>query len=57
MYVRFPLSFRKIDDLTHERGIDIRHETVRFWWHRFGLMFAAKSRKRCFKETRSGCQW
>ena len=31
MYVRFPLSFRKIDDLTHERGIDIRHETVRIF--------------------------
>ena len=26
--------------LPHERGIDIRHETVRFWWHRFGSQFA-----------------
>ena len=23
--------------LLHERGVDISHETVRFWWHRFGL--------------------
>jgi NTE family protein len=25
-----------------ERGIDISHETVRFWWNRFGPMFAAE---------------
>ena len=31
MYVRFPLSLRNVEDLLHERGIDISHETVRFW--------------------------
>ena len=36
MYVRFPLSLRNVEDLLHERGIDISHETVRFWWNRFG---------------------
>jgi putative transposase len=40
MYVRFPLSLRNVEDLLHERGIDISHETVRFWWNRFGLLFA-----------------
>jgi putative transposase len=30
-YVRFPLSLRNIEDLLHERGIDVSHETVRFW--------------------------
>ena len=30
MYIRFPLSLRKVEDLLHERGIDICHETVRF---------------------------
>jgi putative transposase len=44
MYVRFPLSLRNVEDLLHERGIDISHETVRFWWHRFGPMFAAEIR-------------
>ena len=29
-----------------ERGIDICHETVRLWWNRFGLLFAAEIRKR-----------
>lgn len=33
MYVRFPLSLRNVEDLMHERGIDISHETVRFWWN------------------------
>ncbi|GLS19206.1 hypothetical protein GCM10007874_22230 [Labrys miyagiensis] len=40
MYVRYPLSLRNVEDLLHERGIDICHETVRFWWNRFGPMFA-----------------
>ena len=46
MYVRFPLSLRNVEDLLHERGVDISHETVRFWWHRFGPVFAAEIRKR-----------
>jgi putative transposase len=46
MYVRFPLSLRNIEDLLHERGIDIAHETIRFWWNRFGPMFAAQIRKK-----------
>ncbi len=46
MYIRFPLSLRQVEDLLHERGIDICHETVRFWWNRFGPMFAAEIRKR-----------
>ena len=46
MYVRFPLSLRNVEDLLHERGIEISHETVRFWWNRFGPMFAAEIRKR-----------
>jgi putative transposase len=46
MYVRFPLSLRNVEDLLHERGVEISHETVRFWWHRFGPMFAAEIRKR-----------
>jgi len=46
MYVRFPLSLRNVEDLLHERGVEISHETVRFWWHRFGPLFAAEIRKR-----------
>ncbi len=46
MDVRYPLSLRQVEDLLFERGIDICHETVRFWWSRFGPMFAAAIRKR-----------
>jgi len=53
LYVRFPLSLRNVEDLLDERGIDVSHETVRFWWHRFGPMFAAEIRKRRIKGMRS----
>lgn len=46
LYVRYPLSLRNVEDLLHERGIEISHETVRFWWNRFGPMFAAAIRRR-----------
>ena len=36
LYVRFPLSLRNVEDLLHERGIEISHQTVRFWWNKFG---------------------
>ena len=42
MYVLFPLSLRNVEDLMDERGIDISHETVRFWWNGFGPLFAAE---------------
>jgi putative transposase len=29
LYIRLPLSLRNVEDLLHERGIEISHETVR----------------------------
>ena len=46
MYVRFPRSLRNVEDLLHEWGADISHETIHFWWNRFGPMFAGEIRKR-----------
>ena len=40
-----------------ERGIDISHETVRFWWNRFGPMFAAEIRKKRVAHIRGYPQW
>ncbi|MCV2880313.1 IS6 family transposase [Sedimentimonas flavescens] len=57
MYVRFPLSLRNVEDLLHERGIEISHESVRFWWNRFGPMFASEIRARRAERLRSGPQW
>ncbi len=57
MYIRFPLSLRQVEDLLHERGIDICHETVRAWWNRFGPMFAAEIRKKRSSSMRTHIQW
>ena len=57
MYIRFPLSLRQVEDLLYERGIDICHETVRFWWNRFGPMFAAEIRRRRQQTLRAVPQW
>ncbi len=35
-------KLRQVEDLLFERGIDICHETARFWWNRFGPIFAAE---------------
>ena len=42
LYVRFPLSLRNVEDLLHERGVDVSYESVRYWWHRFGSQFASQ---------------
>ncbi len=57
MYVRYPLSLRQVEDLLHERGIDISYETVRAWWNRFGPMFAAEIRKKRVVAYRNWTQW
>jgi putative transposase len=57
MYVRFPLSLRNVEDLLHERGIDVSYESVRFWWHRFGPIFAAEIRKQRVQKMRAYSNW
>src|SRR5579875_3345563 len=57
MYVRFPLSLRNVEDLLHQRGIEISYETVRFWWNRFGPMFAAEIRRKRIDRMRSYTHW
>ena len=55
-YIRYPLSFRQVEDILHERGIDICHETVRFWVDRFGSKFAKEIRKKRVGQH-SNWQW
>ena len=57
LYIRFPLSLRHVEDLLHERGIDISHETVRYCWNRFGPMFASEIRRKRVQELRSYSKW
>ena len=58
MYVRFfPLSVRNVEYLLPERGVDVSHETVRYWWNGFGpklpLNSALNVSKKCMP-TRIG---
>jgi len=57
MYVKYPLSLRNVEDLLAERGIDICHETVRFWWNRFGPMFAAEIRQKRVQRMKAFTHW
>lgn len=57
MYVRFPLSLRNVEDLLHERGIDVSYESVRFWWHRFGPKFASEIRRKRSQSMRHHSNW
>ena len=57
MYVRFPLSLRNVEDLLFERCIDLCHETVSFWWNRFGPMFAADIRRQRVQAMRGVRHW
>jgi putative transposase len=57
MYLKFPLSLRNVEDLLHERGVGLCHETVRFWWNCFGPMFAAEIRARRVGHMRAYTRW
>ena len=57
MYVRYSLSLRNVEDLLFERGIDLCHETVRFWWNRFGPMLASDIRRQRVSSMRGFRQW
>ncbi len=57
LYIRFPLSLRNVEDLLHERGIDVSHETVRYWWNRFGPVFAAEIRRKRVQQLRAFSKW
>src|SRR5271155_4366783 len=54
LYVRFTLSYRDVEDLLAERGLDVSYETVRRWVLKFGPMFARELRHR---RPRPTAQW
>lgn len=45
LYFRFPLSFRNVEDLLAERGVDVSYETVRRWALKFGQAYAGSLRR------------
>ena len=46
LYLRFTLSYRDVEDMLAERGLDLTYETVRRWVTKFGPLFAKELRKR-----------
>ncbi len=57
LYIRFPLSLRKAEDLLHGRDIDASHEAVGYWWNRFGPMFSSKIRRKRVQQLRAFSKW
>ena len=45
LYARFTLSYRDVEDLLAERGLDISYESVRRWFHKFGAPIARNLRQ------------
>ncbi len=46
LYHRFCLSFRDVEDLLAERGVEVSYESIRKWCNRFGPDYARKLKKR-----------
>jgi putative transposase len=57
LYVWYPLSLLSVEDLLSERGVDICHEPVSFWWNGFGPLFAAEIRRRRVNCMRGFRHW
>jgi len=54
LYFRFSLSYRDVEDLLAERGVDVAYESVRRWVLKFGAAFAWELRRR---RPRPDCRW
>ena len=54
LYHRFPLSERDVQELLHQRGIEVSHETLRQWNIKFAPLLTEELRHR---EPRRGSRW
>lgn len=51
------LSLGNVEDLQHERGVEVGHETVRYCWNRFGPRFAGEIRGKRVEAMRAHRHW
>jgi len=51
LYFRFNLSFRDVEDMMAERGVDVSYETIRRWVDKFGLTYAKRIKRRADKPS------
>src|SRR5205823_9187764 len=54
LYIRFTLSYRDVEELLAERGLDLSYETIRRWVLKFGPLLARRLRPR---RPRPGDRW
>jgi putative transposase len=54
LYIRFTLSYRDVEELLAERGLDVSYETIRRWVLKFGPLLARRLRQR---RPRPGDYW
>src|ERR1700746_814104 len=54
LYLRFTLSYRDVEELVAERGLDVSYETVRRGVLKFGPLIARKLRQ---ARPRPSAQW
>ncbi len=54
LYHGFSLSYRDVQELLHQRGIQVSHEILREWCIKFARLFAEDLRHR---EPRRGSRW
>jgi len=46
LYLRFTLSYRNVEELLAQRGLDLSYESIRSWVLKFGPMIARRLRQR-----------
>ena len=54
LYARFTLSFRDVEEVLAERGIDVSNETIRRWFLKFGRQIAGNLRN---SRPRASTRW
>jgi putative transposase len=54
LYARFTLSFRDVEELLAERGIDVSNETIRRWFLKFGRLIVGNLRR---SRPRASARW
>ena len=53
-YIRYPLSFRQVEDILHERGVDICHKQFGFGLNVLGQSLREKAVRIGQGTTRTG---
>jgi transposase-like protein len=51
LYFRFTLSFRDVEELLAQRGVEVTYETIRCWTIKFGPQIARNLKRRPFASS------